>query len=208
MINEADMASSKLGASYDKIATWWQQQHDQSDYGLAQIERAISFCNKHDQVLDVGCGCGGRITRLLVKQSFSVTGIDISTEMIRLARQAHPEETFLVQDICRFVTSQNFDLIIAWDSIFHLPLHQQRPVVTRLCQLLAPDGVLVYSFGDAVEGEHDSEWHDDKFHYSTIGIDGNLQLLTEQGVTCTHLELDQWPENHAYLITVKRSDPD
>lgn len=197
-----------LGRRYDKIASWWQSRHDQSQYGLRQLERALTFCDGPGRVLDVGCGCGGRFLRLLEERGDDITGIDVSAEMIRLAREAHPQADFMVQDVCNFKSTRRFDLIIAWDSIFHLPLNRQRAVVAGLCRLLAPAGVLIYSFGDASEGEHVSEWHNDSFHYSTIGIDGNLRVLSENGVACKHLELDQWPENHAYLIGIKAGSHD
>ena len=139
---------------------------------------------------------------LLQNQGFSVTGIDVSRVMIELARENHPDQTFEVQDICTWETDRKFDFIVAWDSIFHLPLEAQERVVGKLCNLLAGGGVLIYTFGDAI-GEHDDTWHGDRFHYSSIGIDGNLGVLVSNGVTCKHLELDQWPENHVYLIGVK-----
>ncbi|MCP4334404.1 MAG: class I SAM-dependent methyltransferase [Gammaproteobacteria bacterium] len=199
------MNPEDLGARYDKIASWWQQRHDQSNYGLLQIERALKFCGRPGTALDVGCGCGGRFVRLLTEQGFKLTAIDVSAEMIQLAQQAHPETEFLLQDICDFETTQKYDLILAWDSIFHLPLNQQELVVSKLCRMLAADGVLIYSFGDADKGKHDSKWYADIFHYSTIGMAGNLAVLSNNGVVCKHLELDQWPQNHAYMIGINTS---
>lgn len=196
------MKPSVLGAKYDKIAHWWQQQHHESQYGVPQVKRALQFCEKGGNALDVGCGAGGRIIRLMQQHELAVTGIDVSVEMIKLAIENHPEERFLVDDICSFVSDEKFNFIVAWDSIFHLPLEQQEPVVTRLCRLLKPGGVLVYTFGDA-EGEHQDTWHGETFHYSSIGISGNLALLALHGVVCKHLELDQWPpHNHVFVIGV------
>jgi SAM-dependent methyltransferase len=44
--------------------------------------------------LDVGCGSGGRFIRLLQNKGFKITEIDVSLEMITLARHNHPEENF------------------------------------------------------------------------------------------------------------------
>ena len=83
-----------------------------------------------------------------------------------------------------------------------MPLNEQKPVVTKLCNLLAENGVLIYTFGDAV-GEHDDQMKGDTFHYSSLGINENLTLMAMHDVTCKHLELDQWPQNHVYVIGVK-----
>ena len=191
-----------LGKKYDKIAKWWHDRHFESEYGINQCKRALGFSSKTGVALDVGCGAGGRFVRILQENRFSVVGIDVSEEMIKLARVNHPDEQFYVQDICTWETDQRFELIVAWDSIFHLPLSMQKPVVTKLCNLLSDGGTLIYTFGDAI-GEHEDRWHDDTFHYSSIGISGNLRILENNDVTCKHLELDQWPENHVYVIGVK-----
>jgi len=214
------MQPDVLGKKYDKIASWWQEQHDHSDYGVAQLERALrlhgdnpllSTQGKTSQppdsasnstALDVGCGAGGRLIRRLVSAGFRLTGLDVSIEMIQKARKAHPTQTFVHADICHWQVSVSFDFILAWDSIFHLPLKQQAPVLRKLCQALKPGGTLLYTFGNAV-GEHEDQWRDDTFYYSSIGIRDNLQLLLDQGLSVAHLELDQYPERHIYVIATR-----
>ena len=195
-----------LGTKYDKIAQWWSDRHFNSDYGIRQFEKALNFAPKDPprtrKALDVGCGAGGRFVRILQEHGFSITGIDVSKEMIKLAKLHHPNETFYLQDICTWELDQTFDFIVAWDSIFHLPFAMQESVVAKLCNLLATEGVLIYTFGDAY-GEHDDQWHNDTFHYSSIGINRNLEILAKNGVLCKHLELDQWPQNHVFIIGIK-----
>lgn len=53
--------------------------------------------------LDVACGTGN-ISKLLIEQGFKVVGIDISSEMISIARQKFPAEIFVCAD------SRNFSL--------------------------------------------------------------------------------------------------
>jgi len=191
-----------LGKKYDKIAKWWHDRHADANYGVKQFKKALDFSSKSGIALDVGCGAGGRFVRMLQNREFHVIGIDVSEEMIKLARRNHPSEEFHVQDICTWETDQKFEFIVAWDSIFHFPFAMQIPVVAKLCGLLSNGGVLIYTFGEAT-GEHDDRWHDDTFHYSSIGINGNLKVLIDNGVICKHLELDQWPQNHVYLVGVK-----
>lgn len=196
------MKPSTLGTKYDKIAQWWDNQHRVSSYGVSQFKRAIEYATNGGKALDVGCGAGGRFVNLLEHHGFSVTGLDVSKEMIKLASNNHPRQHFIHQDICCWETEEKFDLIVAWDSIFHLPLAMQQPVITKLCQFLTKGGVLIYTFGNA-EGEHTDQWHDDTFYYSSIGINENMKLLLNNGLSILHLELDQYPENHVYTIASK-----
>ncbi|MBC5773751.1 class I SAM-dependent methyltransferase [Pontibacter sp. KCTC 32443] len=198
------MDPAETGKMYDKIAKWWHDYHLNSDYGLAQIKRAISYSSNRGSALDVGCGSGGRVIKELVSAGFKVTGIDVSEKMIELARANHPDVDFLVQDISTWQTDQKHDLIVAWDSIFHLPLQMHAPVLAKLCNMLTQNGILIYTFGDDASGEHLSNWHNDQFYYSTIGIDGNLKAIMESNCQCRHLELDQFPQNHTYIIVQKK----
>lgn len=196
------MEPQELGQKYNKIAGWWQD-NVPKDYGVKQFKRALELCSEPKTALDIGCGAGGRFIDILAEQNIAVTGIDVSEEMLKLARQNHPEQTFLHEDICTFETEQKFDFIWAWDSIFHLPYASQKPVITKMCQLLNDQGVLLYSFGNG-DGEHQDSWHNDTFHYSSIGINGNIEILQANNVICYHLEADQYPDlRHFYLIGIK-----
>lgn len=192
----------ETGKKYDKIATWWQQHHLQSNYGVEQLKKALQFIQTGGHALDVGCGAGGRMVRLLDEHGFSVTGIDVSEEMIRLAKSSHIDHIFLQADICEFEASHSFDFILAWDSIFHLPIEQHKPVLNKLCKLLSPYGILIYTFGNAI-GSSESIWREDTFAYSSIGINENLNTLIHNQVTPMHLELDQYPESHVLVIGKK-----
>ncbi len=196
------MNPKELGKKYDKIAQWWHENHQDSRYGLRQLDLALKFISGGRSALDVGCGAGGRIIRKLEEQGFAVTGLDVSEKMIALAMENHPDCSFQVADIYTWETDEKFDLVIAWDSIFHLPLQMHRPVIDKLCHLLEKGGVLIYTFGNAV-GEHTDVWQEDEFYYSSIGINDNLTALIENGLTVMHLELDQFPEKHVFVVAEK-----
>ena len=191
-----------LGTKYDRIAKWWNEQHFDSSYGVNQFKRAIEFAPNGGKALDIGCGSGGRFIRILEKNNFSVTGLDVSAEMIKLAIFNHPNFNFLHQDISTWETEEKFGFIVAWDSIFHLPYSMQKPVVSKLCTMLESNGILIYTLGNA-KGEQIDQWHNDNFYYSSIGITKNIEILLNNGMTILHLELDQKGEKHVYIIATK-----
>lgn len=87
-----------------------------------------------------------------------VHGVDVSKRMIELAQRNHPNEKFEVKDITTWIPDQKYDLVYAWDSLFHLPLgDEHKPVVQKLCAVLNPRGILMYTFGNAI-GEHTDQW--------------------------------------------------
>jgi SAM-dependent methyltransferase len=171
-----------------------------STYGFAQIERAVPFVRRKGTALDVGGGAG-RCLDLLARHGFRTDGIDASPAMIALARHRHPEARLFHADICRWELPRSYDLIVAWDSVWHVPLDRQEMVLTKLCRGLSVGGVLVFSTGgtDGPEEKQNSCMGPPMYH-ATLGIPKTLHVLADAGCVCRHLEYDQYPEAHVYLI--------
>jgi trans-aconitate methyltransferase len=198
------MHPEDTAARYDRIAQWWQTQHQDSLYGVAQLERAIKFAPKKHFAIDIGCGSSGRFLKVLSEHGFQVEGLDISAEMIDLAKQLHPDITFCREDICYWSSPKSYSLVVAWDSTFHLPLDMQELVLKKLCDALEGDGVLMFTCGGGhKQSEVSGTFQGQNFEYSTLGVNAFLKILNEQHCTCLHLEYDQYPENHVYIIAQK-----
>ena len=198
------MKPEETGSHYDRIALWWQQQHRDSNYGLAALERAIQFVENKSTALDIGCGSNGRFIEVLIKNGFTPVGVDVSQEMVALARQRHPDVAFYAEDVCTWQLPQKYDLITAWDSTFHLPIAEQKPVLKKMCDGLNAKGVLLFTCGGGIGAQEISGgFAGETFDYSTLGVNEFLRLLSEFGCSCRHLEYDQYPENHVYIIAQK-----
>lgn len=178
------MKPEETGSHYDRIALWWQEGHINSTYGVAALERAIKFVENKSSALDIGCGSSGRFIEVLLKNGFMPTGVDISSEMISLARGRHPHVTFYAEDICTWQFPQKYDLIAAWDSTFHLPLAEHKPVLEKIRNGLNANGVIFFTCGGGrdpqeISGSFAGETSD----YSTLGVNEFLRLLNEFGST-------------------------
>lgn len=198
------MSPNETGKAYDQITKLWLSDEFNSENGIAQHKRAIGLVTSFGSALDVGCGCSGRIIDLLLSRGFEPEGIDVSAKMIEQARQKNPSLSFYNEDISAFRPKQSYDFISAWDSIWHLPLPSQKLVVAKLVSMLSVNGVLIFSFGGLTEQEeHTNNSMGPELYYSTLGVNGYLELLTELGTQIKHFEYDQHPELHAYLIVQK-----
>ena len=200
------MEPEKTGRQYDGIAHLWQEPHLQGN-GIPQFERAIRFIKNRGPALDIGCGCSGRFIDLLLKHGFQPEGLDVSARMIELARQRHPQISFHQADIGQWSFPRKYDFISAWDSIFHLPLEKQEPVMRKICGALSLNGIYIFTTGGVDKPEEKSDSHmGPQVDYSALGIPKLLQLLIRFGCVCRHLEYDQYPEPHLYIIAQKVSE--
>jgi len=196
------MTPQQIGAAYDRVALRWQESTPES-YGMDQLGRALRFVKNRGRALDVGCGSTGRFITRFEAEGFRAEGMDVSAEMVVLSRMRNPGASFHVGEISEWNPPGTYDLITAWDSTFHLPLALQDPVTRKLCKALAPLGVLMFTCGGGSPGEIPGSFWDEDFGYSTLGVEGFVAILQSCGCFCRHVEYDQLPENHVYVIAQK-----
>ena len=197
------MQPSEIAKSYDSIAHQWLEPHLGTD-GIRQHEQALKFRPGGGIALDAGCGCNGRFIRLLEGRGYKVEGLDVSVQMIALAKEQNPNVTFYHADVCEWMPARQYDFITAWDSIWHVPLDRSEGVLRKLCGALKSRGVLIWTTGglDGPEEKRDSSMGP-PMYYSVLGISKTLQTIADAGCVCRHLEYDQLPENHVFLIAQK-----
>ncbi len=100
---------------------------------------------KGRRALDFGCGTG-RSTRFLKRLGFASTGIDISEEMLKLARARDPEGQYLLVkdgDMSRF-ESGTIVLVLSAFTFDNIPTAEKKIRNMReIKRLLAPGGVFI-----------------------------------------------------------------
>ena len=118
----------------------------------------------------------------------------------------HPDLLFHHADICDWNFDEKYDFISAWDSIWHIPLEYQERVLRKLCDALADDGVIIFTSGAVDNAADDSKpFLGQELYHAALGTPKLLQILSECGCLCRHLENDDWPNLHLYIIAQKKN---
>lgn len=111
------------------------------------------FSDDGGTVLDVGCGVG-RLSHLLHRRGFEVTGIDVSDPLVEKAKSLFPEIDFHVEDVreTSFPT-KSFDYVVfSYFGIdYILPKGERIRALKEIHRVLKPSGILMFS-------SHNS-WH-------------------------------------------------
>jgi 2-polyprenyl-3-methyl-5-hydroxy-6-metoxy-1,4-benzoquinol methylase len=197
------MQPAEIARSYDSIAHRWLEPHLTTN-GIRQHEHALEFRRSGGLALDVGCGCNGRFIHLLENHGYEVEGLDVSARMIALAKTRNPNARFYHADVCAWMPARRYDFITAWDSIWHVPLDRSEAVLRMLCGALTSGGVFIWTTGglDGPEEKRDASMGP-PVYYGVLGIPKTLQTIADAGCFCRHLEYDQFPEKHVFLIAQK-----
>jgi SAM-dependent methyltransferase len=202
------MTPQQTARCYDKLAAHWNSDEFNRTNGIAQHMRAFRFASRKGNAIDIGCGSSGRIIDLMISEGFDVEGLDISPEMVRMARQRHPEVVFHLADICNWEFPKRYEFISAWDSIWHAPLAEHEAILEKLCKGLSQGGILIFTSGGVDQpGEVTNPCMGQPLYHAALGISKLLEIVSGCGCICRHLEYDQHPELHLYLI-VQRAEGD
>ena len=96
------------------------------------------------KALDFGCGTG-RSTRFLRKLGFNVTGVDISEDMLRVARTLDPSGDYRIvpgDNLTEFAP-ETFDMIVSLFTFDNIPSAAKVQIFSDLRKLLRPTGTIV-----------------------------------------------------------------
>jgi len=122
-------------------------------------------------VADVGCG-PGYVTRHLHDLGVDAFGIDLSPEMIAIARRDYPDLRFEVGTMTDLdLADDSVTGVLAFWSVIHVPDHSVPRVFGQFGRVLRPGGPLLVGFHVGDETRHTSEGYSGRL----INVDSYLR---------------------------------
>jgi len=143
------MADDRVRAGYDTVAATYDEQFaDELDH--KPLERGLldAFCEMAPPgaIADIGCG-PGHITGFLAERRDDVQGVDLSPEMVALARRRHPRLRFEVASMLGLPFADGvWTGVVAMYSIIHFDPDERVQAFAEFARTLRPDGLLLMSF--------------------------------------------------------------
>ena len=138
------MNKKDIVAFFDRLAPQW-------DAGMIRyddiIDKILDIAQVRSgaDVLDVACGTGVLFPDYLKRNVGSLTGIDISSEMVKIARKKFPNVEVLCGDVEDAKFQKQFDCIVVYNAFPHFP--DPEKLIAILCGMLKQGGTLTVAHG-------------------------------------------------------------
>ncbi len=172
------LQKDKVYQSYDKMFKWFDEARSRELFEKPYLDLAISYLKPGAKILDLGCGMGEPIGKYFIDQGFDLTGIDGSAELINLASSRFSQAKFMIQDMRTINLKEKFDLIIAWNSFFHLSRDDQRSMFKIFEAHINKQGILMFTSGPRTS----EVWSDnggEMLYHASLDLEEYKKLLLE-----------------------------
>ncbi len=147
------------------------------------LDVALGAGSEVRSILDLGCGTGNS-SEPFIEAGLAVTGVDLSAEMLAVARTKFPEATFVQADFTAFKLSETFDLVVSvFDSLNNLlDPRDFRRCAERVLGHLKSGGLFIFDVNTTVglrnlwEDDRAEGWVDDVYYLWTHSFDEETGL--------------------------------
>lgn len=179
--------------AYDHISEWYLQWVEgQKSPRERYTKKLLEKLQPSPSILELGCGPGIPILKLLLDQGAQVVANDISTKQIEMARARCPEATLVAGDMTALTFEpESFHGAISFYTLFHLPRSKLKAMLIKIHGWLKPGGVFVFNLATIDEEEIHGEFLGYGMFWSSYDVDGNQALLGEIGFDLLQVEVLQ-----------------
>ena len=134
---------------FNKVAFEWDKMCKHDDIKLREIIE-LSFIRNNAKILDVGTGTGILVSYLLEKSPLKITAIDISENMIMVAKEKYKDDgvEFTVKDVMKF-NDKGFDYIFIYSAYPHF--NDKEALFKHLLGRLNDGGKIIIAHSESKE---------------------------------------------------------
>lgn len=131
---------------FDRLAPQWDATTIRNDAIIDDILDHAAV-GPHVDVLDVACGTGVLFPDYLQRGVGSLTAVDISPEMVKIAQSKYPSPQVRVfcGDVEEMTFGKQFDCIVVYNAFPHFPSPEN--LIRTLSGMLKPGGTLTVAHG-------------------------------------------------------------
>lgn len=154
--------------TYEKIAQIYSDQYFQDLSDSPYIDLFLEKLSQGATVIDVGCG-PGQFSQYLKQKGCDVTGVDLSEEMLEIAKQKVLGVEFRKMDMRRLdIPDESYEGLLVAYSLIHIPTVELRTTLKGFLRILKGGGhmLLITQKGDADQVVDEPFWEGRKMFFN------------------------------------------
>jgi len=189
----SDTPKEIVEQTYDSIAEWylqWVKGQSNRSPREQYTEKVLENAPTSPRVLELGCGPGIPITRMLLDRGAQVVANDISARQLSMAKERCPQATFVPGDMAALSFEDgSFDGVISFFTVFHLPRGEQKDMLTKISSWLKPGGMFVFNLATIDEEEIYGEFLGHGMFWSSYSVEDSKAMVTDVGLEVVDAEV-------------------
>lgn len=167
----------KVYEVYNKISNWFDEHRNKELIESYYLNLILDTVGPTGTVLDLGCGTGEPLAQFFIEKGFKITGVDGSYKMIELCKKRFPHERWIVSDMLDINLNEQFNVVLAWHSFFHLDHASQRNMFKVFESHTKPGGILAFTSG-IEEGEVWGDNGGEQLYHASLSTQEYQNLLS------------------------------
>lgn len=167
----------KVYEVYNKISNWFDEHRNKELMESYYLNLILDTVGPTGTVLDLGCGTGEPLAQFFIEKGFKITGVDGSHEMIEICKKRFPHERWIISDMLDINLNEQFDVVLAWHSFFHLDHDSQRNMFEIFESHTKPGGILAFTSG-IEEGEVWGDNGGEQLYHASLSTQEYQKLLS------------------------------
>lgn len=192
------------GKSYDLIAEEFAKMRNSFNTEQTYVDLFLQMLPKSASILDVGCGSGYPIASYIINKGYRLTGVDSSKKLLAIAERNCPAMRCIFGDLRTIKFAENFDGIIEWWALFHLPKAAHENMIQRFASWLKPGGILQFTTGDSAYEEMHNDMLDQELWFYSLAPDKYERYLEQNDFKIIFCENDQ-PQHLVWMAEYEGS---
>jgi predicted TPR repeat methyltransferase len=194
----------------DRFAAWQQTISDETR--LRYLADLLELLPEQPHVLEFGVGAGVQSSRMLAEHG-RLTGVDLSREQLRRARERLPGATLIHGDFTALeLPPASFDAVVCFYVLNNLPQEELPPLLFRVAEWLCPGGWFLASFPSSDNPEWCGDWLGTEMYFAGCDPETNRRLTEEAGLEVARDEFETMiePEGEVrwqWLLARRGPDP-
>lgn len=146
-----DQISKDVEGAYDNIASDYKATVKSDDVDHRFIEKFISLFKPGQKILDIGAGTGTISSHMQHDHQLEVIAIDLSQEMVNLAKSEHPDLKILLMDLHSLqFPDAAFDGVFANYVLIHVEEKDVPPALKEVARTLKSGGYLYLALQEPI----------------------------------------------------------